>query len=438
MRFLQCGTAALPFALLVLGASSRGAWAQDTTWKEGVRITGIYAPGSKPGLLVLPITGTHGDSLRAMFQRDFQHGNRISVIALDASSVPPANTNGTLNYPLYARLGANALLQVQPTSYGIRVVVHNVGRAQMERARDFPLPAQALSPDWRLAVHSVADEVERAITGVKGIAATRILYVSQGRVWQVDSDGANPTPLTANVSAMSPAWNSRATHIAYTSLTDAGARVVLREIGGATRTLNATPGGMSSSPAFAPDGSTLVYTHGKENGTDLYAVNAFSSEPARRVTVGRGSDNTSPTFSPDGRRIAFTTNRPGRPDVYISDADGTNAEPLMPFNYGDQSYRTDPDWSPDGRLIAFQSQIAGNFQIMTVSPRDRGVKMLTSTGVNENPSWAPDSRHLVFTSTRGGTRQLWIVDTESGAFRQLTHAAGGARHGAWSPHLQLR
>ncbi len=438
MRFLRCGAAAIPLALLAAVAFPNAMMAQDTTWTEGVRITGIYSPGSKPGLLVMPITGADGDSLRAIFQRDFQYGDRINVIALDASSVPPPNSTGLLNYPLYARLGANVLLQVNPTSYGIRVVIHNVGRAQVERSRDFPLPSPSGSPDWRLAVHGVADEVERAITGVQGIAATRIVYVSQGRVWQIDSDGANATPLTGNVSAMSPMWHPRATHIAYTSLTDAGARVIIREIGGATRTLNATPGGMSSSPAFSPDGNTLVYSHGQENGTDLYAVKACGSDPARRVTVGRGTDNTSATFSPDGRRIAFTTNRTGRPDVYVSDADGTNADALMPFNIGDQSYRSDPDWSPDGRLIAFQSQIAGNLQLMTVSPRDRAVKMLTSTGVNENPSWAPDSRHVVFTSSRGGSRQLWIVDIESGTFRQLTHASGGARHGGWSPHLQLR
>lgn len=437
MRFLQCGAAAaIPLALFAVAARPNAVLAQDTTWKEGVRITGIYSPGSKPGLLVLPITGDSGDSLRAIFQRDFQHGDRINVIAVEASTVPPPNSNGLLNYPLYARLGANALLQVTPTSYGIRVVVHNVGRAQVERSRDFPLPSPEGTPDWRVAVHTVADEVERAITGVQGISATRILFVSQGRVWQIDSDGANPAPLTGSVAAMSPAWNPKASHIAYTSLTDAGARVIISEIGGATRTLNATPGGLSSSPAFSPDGNTLVYSHGRESGTDLYAVNAFGSEPARRVTVGRGSDNTSPSYSPDGRRLAFTTNRQGRPDVYISDADGTNAEALI-FNIGDQSYRSDPDWSPDGRLIAFQSQIAGNFQLMTVSPRDRAVKMLTSTGVNENASWAPDSRHVVFSSTRGGSRQLWIVDIESGTFRQLTHASGGAKHGAWSPHLKL-
>jgi TolB protein len=115
------------------------------------------------------------------------------------------------------------------------------------------------------------------------------------------------------------------------------------------------------------------------------------------------------------------------------DADGTNAELLTPFSFGDQYYRSNPDWSPDGRSIAFQSQIAGQFQIMTISLRDRSIKQHTSEGRNEDPSWAPDGRHIVFTSNRTGTRQLFVLDVESGRVRQLTRG-GGARLAAWSPH----
>jgi TolB protein len=219
----------------------------------------------------------------------------------------------------------------------------------------------------------------------------------------------------------------------------ANVKLILREAGGATRVLNLSNGALVATPAFSqPDGATLIYAVGRENGIDLFAVNPFTSEPPRRVSVGRGRDSISPTFSSDGRQIAFTSDRAGPKNVYISDADGTNAEPLIPAVIGDQSYRSDPDWSPDGRLIAFQSQIDGNFQLMTIGVRDRAIKRYTSTGVNENPSWAPDSRHLVFTSTRSGTRQLWVVDVESGRFRQLTHATGAARMGAWSRTLTTR
>lgn len=408
--------------------------AQDTTASQGVRLSLVYTPGTKPGVVVLPVAGAAGDSIRAILQRDFQFGDRINVIALAANDVPPVSAGGKPNYPLFVRLGAAALLEVTPNSFGIQVAVHNASRGTIERTRAFPLPASGASAEWRLALHAVADEIEQWITGVRGISATRVLYVSGGRVWQIDSDGENNVALTGSVTAMSPAWNPKGSHIAYMTLGNAGSQIVIRETGGATRTLSTTPGGLNSTPAFSPDGNTIVYSHGAESGTDLYSANAFGSEPARRITVGRGSDNTQPTFSPDGHRIAFTSSRMGHPEVYISDADGTNAEPLTD-SVGDSPYRANPDWSPDGRLVAFESQIAGRMQIMTIGLRDRAMKRYTSEGVNEQPSWAPDSRHLVFTSNRSGTRQLWVLDIESSGVRQLTHAPTGARFGAWSPLL---
>mgnify|MGYP000541236684 CR=1 FL=1 len=62
------------------------------------------------------------------------------------------------------------------------------------------------------------------------------------------------------------------------------------------RTLQ-TRAGLNMTPAFSPDGSTLAYAHGGESGTDLYATNAFGNEPARRITVGRGS---APPVQPAG------------------------------------------------------------------------------------------------------------------------------------------
>jgi TolB protein len=211
---------------------------------------------------------------------------------------------------------------------------------------------------------------------------------------------------------------------------------LLRETGGASRVLNTTPGGQNITPVFSPDGNTLVYSHARELGNDLYAVNPFSPEAVRKVTVGRGSDNMSPTFSPDGRQLAFTSNRTGRPEVYISDADGTNAEPLTLGQYSDQSYNSNPDWSPDGRAIAYQSQIAGRFQVISMGLRDRAPKRLTSDGINEDPSWAPDSRHIVFTSSRTGVQQLFVLDVESGRTRQLTHSGAKVRTGDWSSYLK--
>ena len=423
--------------LAVAGAVAGPARSQDTT-SAGVRIGLVYAPGTRPGVLVLPIDGVAGDSIRAILQRDFTYGDRVNVIALEPSAMPPFGVaTAKPNYALFTRLGAAAILQVTPTSFGIQIAVHNASKGVVERTKAFPLPAGGLSADWRLALHGVSDEIELWITGVRGIAATRILYVTGGRVWQIDSDGANATAITSGATAMSPVWHPKASHLAYMTMGPTGQQIVIREVGGATRILP-TRAGLNMTPAFAPDGYTIVYAHGAEVGTDLYATNAFGNEAARRITVGRGSDNTQPTFSPDGRRLAFTSGRSGHPEVYISDADGTNAELLTPYNFGDQSYRANPDWSPDGRLIAFEAQIGGRMQVMSIGLRDRVIKRHSSEGVNEQPSWAPDARHLVFTSDRGGSKQLWVLDVESNTVRQLTHAPGAARFGAWSPTLRTR
>lgn len=416
--------------------------AQDTTYKEGVRIGLVYTPGSKPGVMVLPVNGDFADSIRTILSRDFDYGDRINVIGVGATITQAGGSvSGPKgqNYPLYAKLGAQVLIEASVTSVGLHVAVHNVVKKQVERVRDYSLGGSPQSPEWRLSLHSAADDLEFFITGTKGIAATRILYESGGRIWQIDSDGENPVALSSGGTTMSPAWHPKATHIAYMAFSGSGTQIIVREAGGAVRTLR-TPGGLNTTPVFSPDGNTLLYAHASESGADLYAINAFGSDAPRRVTVGRGSDNTQPTFSPDGRRIAFTSSRLGHPEVYISDADGTNAD-LLTVNFGDQSYRGSPDWSPDGRLIAFQTQIAGRFQIASISLRDRTIKQYTSEGINEDPSWAPDSRHIAFTSDRSGTRQLWILDIDSGRPpRQLTKSAArrGARLAAWSPPLQQR
>jgi TolB protein len=282
--------------------------------------------------------------------------------------------------------------------------------------------------------------MEYAITGARGIAATRIAFTREGRVWVVDSDGANARAVTpAGVMSLSPAWHPSGKYVAYSGFgRNGGTQVFIRDLAGSSaRPVVATPGGLNITPAFSPDGNTVVYAHGLDAGTDLIAAPAFDNSPGRRVTIGRGSENVSPSFSPDGRRLVFTSGRSGHPEVYITDADGTNAELLTPFVFGETSYRSNPDWSPTGNTVAFQSQIAGRFQIATISLRDREMKQLTTEGSNEDPSWAPDGRHVVFTSTRGGTRQLWVHDAESGRARQLTRGVV-SRLAAWSPSLSDR
>ncbi len=415
--------------VLPLAAASQDA-------SRGVRIGLSYGAGVKPGVIVMPVEPTRGDSVRAIVQRDLDYGDRMTVIALDSAALrglTPA-TGRAFNYQLFSRLGAAAIVRIAPIAGGYRAEVHDVTARRVLRVDTFSVAGTRPSGEWRMEIHGIADEIERWITGVQGMSRSRVLFVRGGDVWIVDSDGANQRQITRGALTMSPAWHPNGRMIAYSRYGEAGTRIELHDLEtGARRVVRATPEGLNITPAFSPDGGSLVWATTREGGTEIVTASLANLAAARRVTVGRGSDNTSPSFSPDGRKIAFMSGRAGQPEVYISDSDGTNVQLLTEFTFGGTSYRASPAWSPDGRLIAYQAS-AGGFQIMVLNLRDRSVKQLTSAGVNEDPSWAPDGRHIVFTSNRSGVQQLWVIDSESGRLRQLTHAAG-ARLADWSPYL---
>jgi TolB protein len=415
----------------MVGAAARRAAAQDTS--RSVHIGMNYTPGTKPGIVVLPIPGVGGDSAHAILQRDLDYDDGVQIIGLADSTT----TVASVNYPLYDKLGAAVVVQCFLSPASLHVIVHDVGQRRVAQVRDFPLPPAVNSPDWRLALHGVSDELNQWVTGARGVAQTRIAFSRDGQVYIVDSDGANARPVTPRGNdPLSPAWHPSGRYLAYSVFTPRGTQIVVEDLAnGSTRPLPDTPTGLNITPVFSPDGNSIAYAHGDENGTDIFIAPAFSNGPARRVTVGHGTDNIAPTFSPDGRRIAFTSGRPGHPEVYITDVDGTNPELLTPYEFGDDYYRASPDWSPDGRLIAYQSRVSGLFQVMTISLNGGAIKQLTSDGINEDPSWAPDSRHVVFTSNRSGVKQLWVLDVESSRTRQLTFG-GAARLAAWSRPLR--
>ena len=88
----------VPGALLMLSAVALRPLAAQDNASRGVRIGLTYDPGSKPGVVVLPVTGTAGDSVRAIVQRDFDFGDRVNPVVLDATTAAraskPARSSG--------------------------------------------------------------------------------------------------------------------------------------------------------------------------------------------------------------------------------------------------------------------------------------------------------------------------------------------------------
>jgi tol-pal system beta propeller repeat protein TolB len=291
----------------------------------------------------------------------------------------------------------------------------------------------------RLGIHVVSDEIERWITGERGISATRIAFVDGTKLKIVDSDGANERTIPTPNAALSPAWHPSGRYIAYVDADDRGTRIAIVDLRTMRpRLLPASSRGLNITPVFTRDGKSLVWASGGDSPAELVMASIGSDDSVAVPYVGRqGAETTSPSFSPDGKQMVFMSPVPLTPQLYIMNVNGTGLRLLTPPIPGKRSYRTGPEWSPKGDEIAYQQQM-GDFQVWTIALKDRAMKQLTFDGENEDPSWAPDGRHMAITRRLGAIgdpRSIWILDKQTGRLRQLT-VTGDARLSDWSPPLK--
>lgn len=305
-------------------------------------------------------------------------------------------------------------------------------------ARD-SVARDSVERERRLAIHVVSDEIERWITGQRGIAATRIAFVDGTKLKIIDSDGANERTVPTPNAALSPAWHPSGRYLAYVDADDQGTRIGIVDLRTMkARLFGASNRGLNITPVYTRDGKSLVWASGGDAPAELVMANASGDDSIAIPYVGRqGAETTSPSFSPDGKQIVFMSPVPLTPQLYTMNVNGTGLRLLTPPTPGKRTYRTGPEWSPKGDEIAYQQQM-GDFQVWTITVKDRVMKQLTFEGENEDPSWAPDGRHLAITRRLGAIgdpRSIWILDKVSGRLRQLT-TTGDARLSDWSPPLK--
>jgi hypothetical protein len=174
-----------------------------------------------------------------------------------------------------------------------------------------------------------------------------------------------------------------------------------------TRITANTPSYMHS---WSPDGRTLIYTGGRNNEFDIYAMNADGSGSERNLTSSKGLDD-GPEYSPDGKFIYFNSVRSGTMQVWRMKPDGADPQQVT----SDAWNNWFPHLSPDGQWIAFISfpkevdpaEHPYYKQVMLrVMPASGGAPRTIAyvyggQGTINVPSWSPDSRMLAFVSNTG-------------------------------------
>lgn len=297
----------------------------------------------------------------------------------------------------------------------------------------------SVARERRMGIHGVSDELERWITGTRGMAASKIAFIEGTKLKIVDSDGANERTIPTVGAALSPAWHPSGRYLVYVDADDGGTRIAqvdLRTM--KPQLLSASNRGLNITPVYTKDGKNIVWASAPGDSPAELMLASANGDSVATPYVGRtGFETTSPSFSPDGKQIVFMSPFPLTPQLYTMNVDGTGLRRITPIVTGKRSYRTGADWSPTGEEIAFQQQ-AGDFQVWTIRVKDRVMTQLTYEGENEDPSWAPDGRHLSITRRLGAIgeqRNIWVLDERTGRLRQLTQS-GDARLSDWSPPLK--
>src|SRR5580704_10557758 len=175
-------------ALLVgMIAAAGPVMAQDTT-RNGVHIGLNYQPGTKPGVLVLPISGPGGDSAHTIIQRDLDFADAMNVIT-------------------------------------------GIDQEMGDAAVNFAVPATSGAADWRMVVHDASDWIQQAITGSRGIAATRIAFIRDGQIYITDTDGADTRPVTQKGGGpMSPSWHPTGRYLTYSFFAPRGTQIAVLDL----------------------------------------------------------------------------------------------------------------------------------------------------------------------------------------------------------------
>jgi len=368
---------------------------------------------------------------------DLQRSGRFAPIP-EENMLQKPTTGAELDFDDWSFVKAEAVVvgritQTGENAYDVSFQLFDVFR--QEQLVGYRIPASRGT--MRIVAHRAADMIYEKLTGIKGVFATKVAFVTAERDQKAqtyrlvvaDQDGFNETViLQSSDPIMSPAWSPDSRRLAYVSFENNRSSVWVQTLRTGNRIQVSNKPGINGAPSFSPDGKQLALTLGGIDGNlDIHVLD-LATRQTRRLTTHRAIDTES-SWSPDGRYVYFTSDRSGGPQVYRVPAAGGTPERVT----FEGSYNARPRLSEDGKRLAMVHLDRGNYRIAVMDLKSKELLIVSAGQQDESPSFAPNSDTLIY-ATRQARNGVLETVTADGLIRQrVSSGQGDVREPVWSP-----
>ena len=310
-------------------------------------------------------------------------------------------------------------------------------KRKVRSSKVFGIPNQI-----RQLAHYTSDGIYESITGIKGIAATRLLYVNEikdsrfisiYKLMLADSDGANEKVLlSSSEPIISPSWSPDGKRVAYVSFETGIAKVFIQEIASGKREAVLSQDTQISSPSWSPDGKYLSLTLYQDGNAEIYILR-LRDRTLTRMTNQFAIDTES-SWSPKGNKILFTSGRSGSPQIYELDLRKLNPKAKRISFEG--TYNAKASYLPNEEGVIFVHRSSdGLFHIALKYKRENFIRVLTEAKMDESPSVAPNGNMVIY-GIKENDLSMLAGFSLSGAKFKLPASDGEVREPAWSNFLR--
>lgn len=319
-----------------------------------------------------------GGLLVNAFERNSQPGSQIWRVKYPGGETRRVTNDLNFYHGLSLTADARALVTVQADRY-TNLWVSNDG--------DPRHAAQLmLTPGGRFG----------SIMGLSWTPDDRIVYASNESgnydIWVASAEGGGRKQLTVDaLTDHSPAVSPDGARVAFISDRTGQQRIWVMDIDGRNQT-PLSPGDVRDRPRWSPDGRWLVYT---TTDSALWKIAAAGGEPVRLTQV----DARTPAVSPDGRLVSFehwdseTTHR-SLMVVPLEGGEAAKVSDVAPAGLWASQ------WTPDGGALRFVDDRDGAANIWQQPLAGGEPRRLTDfqSGFLADFIWSPRDERLIYAS----------------------------------------